>query len=203
MSVSSDSDGMVVEELAELLKTQRIKGVYVVPNFGNPSGITLSAARRELLVKLAAEHNFLIIEDDPYGELRFTEERHPTLHQVSQRVLGNTDHIIYTSTFSKIPRRACGWAGRSCRRSCCIKWRSSSRRRICTPARCRRASSNATSARRLPAQIDKIRAAYKQKGEIPPVWWSRSWATTSPSISRRAACSCGHVSASRSTPPNG
>jgi DNA-binding transcriptional MocR family regulator len=61
MSVSSDSDGMVVEELAELLKTQRIKGVYVVPNFGNPSGITLSAPRRELLVKLAAEHNFLII----------------------------------------------------------------------------------------------------------------------------------------------
>ena len=112
MSVSSDSDGMVVEELAELLKTQRIKGVYVVPNFGNPSGITLSAARRELLVKLAAEHNFLIIEDDPYGELRFTEERHPTLHQVSQRVLGNTDHIIYTSTFSKIPAPGLrlGWA---------------------------------------------------------------------------------------------
>ncbi|MFJ4237088.1 PLP-dependent aminotransferase family protein [Serratia nevei] len=167
MSVSSDSDGMVVEELAELLKTQRIKGVYVVPNFGNPSGITLSAARRELLVKLAAEHNFLIIEDDPYGELRFTEERHPTLHQVSQRVLGNTDHIIYTSTFSKIlaPGLRLGWA-------------------ILPPfllhkvAIIKQAADLHASALsqsivecylglgRLPAQIDKIRAAYKQKGEI-------------------------------------
>jgi DNA-binding transcriptional MocR family regulator len=167
MSVSSDSDGMVVEELAELLKTQRIKGVYVVPNFGNPSGITLSAARRELLVKLAAEHNFLIIEDDPYGELRFTEERHPTLHQVSQQVLGNTDHIIYTSTFSKIlaPGLRLGWA-------------------ILPPfllhkvAIIKQAADLHASALsqsivecylgldRLPAQIDKIRAAYKQKGEI-------------------------------------
>ena len=155
-------------------------------------------------MKLAAEHNFLIIEDDPYGELRFTEERHPTLHQVSQRVLGNTDHIIYTSTFSKIlaPGLRLGWA-------------------ILPPfllhkvAIIKQAADLHASALsqsivecylglgRLPAQIDKIRAAYKQKGEIRPVWWSRSWATTSPSISRRAACSCGHVSASRSTPPNG
>lgn len=204
MSVSSDSDGMVVEELAELLKTQRIKGVYVVPNFGNPSGITLSAARRELLVKLAAEHNFLIIEDDPYGELRFTEERHPTLHQVSQRVLGNTDHIIYTSTFSKItaPGLRLGWA--------ILPPFLLHKVAIIKQAADLHASALSQSivecylgTGRLPAQIDKIRAAYKQKGEIPPVWWSRSWATTSPSISRRAACSCGHVSASRSTPPNG
>ncbi len=112
MSVSSDSDGMVVDELAELLKTQKIKGVYVVPNFGNPSGLTLSAARREQLVKLAVEHNFLIIEDDPYGELRFTEERNATLYQVSQQVLGHTENIIHTSTFSKIlaPGLRLGWA---------------------------------------------------------------------------------------------
>ena len=167
MSVSSDSDGMVVEELAELLKTQRIKGVYVVPNFGNPSGITLSAPRRELLVKLAAEHNFLIIEDDPYGELRFTDERNATLHQVSQQVLGHTDNIIYTSTFSKIlaPGLRLGWA-------------------ILPPfllhkvAIIKQAADLHASALsqsivecylgldRLPAQIEKIRAAYKQKGEI-------------------------------------
>ncbi|MBI3309972.1 MAG: PLP-dependent aminotransferase family protein [Serratia liquefaciens] len=167
MSVSSDSDGMVVEELAELLKTQRIKGVYVVPNFGNPSGITLSAPRRELLVKLAAEHNFLIIEDDPYGELRFTEERNATLHQISQQVLGHTDNIIYTSTFSKIlaPGLRLGWA-------------------ILPPfllhkvAIIKQAADLHASALsqsivecylgldRLPAQIEKIRAAYKHKGEI-------------------------------------
>lgn len=167
MSVSSDSDGMVVDELAELLKTQKIKGVYVVPNFGNPSGLTLSAARREQLVKLAVEHNFLIIEDDPYGELRFTEERNATLYQVSQQVLGHTENIIYTSTFSKIlaPGLRLGWA-------------------ILPPfllhkvATIKQAADLHASALsqsivecylgldRLPAQIEKIRAAYKHKGEI-------------------------------------
>ncbi|MGG4625848.1 PLP-dependent aminotransferase family protein [Serratia odorifera] len=167
MSVSSDSDGMVVEELAELLKTQRIKGVYVVPNFGNPSGLTLSASRRELLVKLAVEHNFLIIEDDPYGELRFTDQRNATLHQVSQQLLGHTDNVIYTSTFSKIlaPGLRLGWA-------------------ILPPvllhkvAIIKQAADLHASALsqsivecylgldRLPAQIDKIRAAYQHKGEI-------------------------------------
>ncbi|MBC3231017.1 PLP-dependent aminotransferase family protein [Serratia fonticola] len=167
MSVSSDSAGMVVDELAELLKTQKIKGVYVVPNFGNPSGLTLSAARREQLVKLAVEHNFLIIEDDPYGELRFTEERNATLYQVSQQVLGHTENIIYTSTFSKIlaPGLRLGWA-------------------ILPPfllhkvAIIKQAADLHASALsqsivecylgldRLPAQIEKIRAAYKHKGEI-------------------------------------
>ncbi|MBC3253156.1 GntR family transcriptional regulator [Serratia fonticola] len=167
MSVSSDSDGMVVDELAELLKTKKIKGVYVVPNFGNPSGLTLSAARREQLVKLAVEHNFLIIEDDPYGELRFTEERNATLYQVSQQVLGHTENIIYTSTFSKIlaPGLRLGWA-------------------ILPPfllhkvAIIKQAADLHASALsqsivecylgldRLPAQIEKIRAAYKHKGEI-------------------------------------
>lgn len=167
MSVSSDSDGMVVDELAELLKTQKIKGVYVVPNFGNPSGLTLSAARREQLVKLAVEHNFLIIEDDPYGELRFTEERNATLYQVSQQVLGHTENIIYTSTFSKIlaPGLRLGWA-------------------ILPPfllhkvAIIKQAADLHASALsqsivecylgldRLSAQIEKIRTAYKHKGEI-------------------------------------
>ncbi|TQI78283.1 DNA-binding transcriptional MocR family regulator [Serratia fonticola] len=167
MSVSSDSDGMVVDELAELLKTQKIKGVYVVPNFGNPSGLTLSAARREQLVKLAAEHNFLIVEDDPYGELRFTDERNATLYQISQQVLGHTENIIYTSTFSKIlaPGLRLGWA-------------------ILPPfllhkvAIIKQAADLHASALsqsivecylgldRLPAQIEKIRAAYKHKGEI-------------------------------------
>lgn len=167
MSVSSDSEGMVVDELADLLKTQKIKGVYIVPNFGNPSGLTLSHARREQLVKLAAEHNFLIVEDDPYGELRFTEQRMPTLYQVSQQLLGHTKNIIYTSSFSKIlaPGLRLGWA-------------------ILPPfllhkvAIIKQAADLHASALsqsivecylgldRLPAQIEKIRAAYKHKAEL-------------------------------------
>ncbi|WON77179.1 PLP-dependent aminotransferase family protein [Serratia sp. UGAL515B_01] len=167
MSVSSDSDGMVVDELVELLKTQKIKGVYVVPNFGNPSGLTLSTARREQLVKLAVEHNFLIVEDDPYGELRFTEERNATLYQVSQQVLGHTENIIYTSTFSKIlaPGLRVGWA--------ILPPFLLHKVAIIKQAADLHASSLSQSVAecylglgRLPAQIEKIRAAYKQKCEI-------------------------------------
>jgi len=111
MTVGSDADGMRVDELAELLKTQTIKGVYLVPTFGNPSGVTLSRARREQLVKLAVEHHFLIIEDDPYGELRFTDERQPTLYQLAHEMVGHAENVIYTSTFSKIlaPGLRLGW----------------------------------------------------------------------------------------------
>ncbi|MDX5630481.1 MULTISPECIES: PLP-dependent aminotransferase family protein [unclassified Brenneria] len=112
MSVDSDENGMVVDDLEALLRKQRIKGVYIVPNFGNPSGVTLSYERRKQLIKLAERYGFVIIEDDPYGELRFTEERHPTLFQLAQEELGNAEHVLYTSTFSKIlaPGLRLGWA---------------------------------------------------------------------------------------------
>ncbi|PVZ86323.1 GntR family transcriptional regulator [Serratia sp. S1B] len=167
MSVSSDSEGMVVDELAELLKTQKIKGVYVVPNFGNPSGLTLSTARREQLVKLAAEHNFLIIEDDPYGELRFTDERNATLYQISQQVLGHTENIIYTSTFSKIlaPGLRLGWVVLPpflLHKVAIIKQAAD----LHASALSQSIVECYLGLDRLPAQIEKIRAAYKHKGEI-------------------------------------
>ena len=109
-SVGGDEHGMIVDELEALLKTTRVKGVYLVPTFGNPSGTTLSAARREKLVKLAVEHDFVIIEDDPYGAISFTEEREKTLCQVAAEQ-GHHDRVVYTSTFSKIlaPGLRVGW----------------------------------------------------------------------------------------------
>ena len=68
LSVDTDDDGMLVEQLADLLETTRVKAVYLVPTFGNPGGKTLSEARRRRLVELAKKHDFVIIEDDPYGE---------------------------------------------------------------------------------------------------------------------------------------
>lgn len=167
MSVSSDEDGMVVDELETLLQTQRIKGVYLVPNFGNPSGVMLSAARRRQLVTLAERHGFVIIEDDPYGELRFTEERHPTLFQIAQELLGHTDNVLYTSTFSKIlaPGLRLGWA-------ILPSWLLHKVAIIKQAADLHASSLSQTIAEyylatnRLPAQIDKIRQAYKHKGEL-------------------------------------
>jgi DNA-binding transcriptional MocR family regulator len=109
-SVGSDEHGMIVDELEALLKTTRIKGIYLVPTFGNPSGTTLSAARREQLVKLAEEHHFVIVEDDPYGAISFTETREKTLLQVATE-RGSQENVVYTSTFSKIlaPGLRVGW----------------------------------------------------------------------------------------------
>jgi DNA-binding transcriptional MocR family regulator len=109
-SVGSDEHGMKVDELEELLKTTRIKGVYLVPTFGNPSGTTLSASRREQLVKLAEEHHFVIVEDDPYGAISFTDTREKTLLQVATE-RGSQENVVYTSTFSKIlaPGLRVGW----------------------------------------------------------------------------------------------
>lgn len=166
MSVDSDENGMVVDDLEALLRKQRIKGVYIVPNFGNPSGVTLSDERRKQLVKLADRYGFVIIEDDPYGELRFTEDRHPTLFQLAQQELGNTEHVLYTSTFSKIlaPGLRLGWA-------IMPDWLLH-KVAIIKQAADLHASALSQSIvecylglGRLDAQIEKIRCAYKEKSE--------------------------------------
>ncbi|MBA0168448.1 PLP-dependent aminotransferase family protein [Pectobacterium sp. CFBP8739] len=167
MSVSSDVDGMVVDELEELLKKQRIKGVYIVPNFGNPSGVTLSYERRLKLIQLAERYGFVIIEDDPYGELRFTEERNPTLFQLAQEQLGSTEYVLYTSTFSKVlaPGLRLGWA-------ILPDWLLHKVAIIKQAADLHASALSQTVAEcylglgRLDSQIEKIRHAYKHKGEL-------------------------------------
>ncbi|MFP9228638.1 aminotransferase-like domain-containing protein [Pectobacterium cacticida] len=166
MSVSSDADGMVVDELEALLKTQRIKGVYIVPNFGNPSGVTLSHERRLQLVKLAERYGFVIIEDDPYGELRFTEERNATLFQLAQETSGSTENVLYTSSFSKVlaPGLRLGW-------TILPDWLLHKVAIIKQAADLHASSLSQTVAEcylglgRLESQIEKIRHAYRHKGE--------------------------------------
>ena len=73
-----------------------MKLVHVIPNFHNPAGCTLSAAKRERLVELAAEHGFWIFEDDPYRELPFEDEPPPTMLSLDE-----SDRVIHSSSFSK------------------------------------------------------------------------------------------------------
>lgn len=95
ISVPTDEDGMLPDALEAALKTKP-KLVYVIPNFDNPTGITMSLARRELLVELAARYGVPILEDNPYGELRFEGEALPNLHALAP------EGVIYCGTFSKI-----------------------------------------------------------------------------------------------------
>ncbi len=103
--ISGDQYGMQVALLAERLAAGlRPKLIYVVPNFHNPSGATMSLARRRHLAALADEYELLIIEDDPYGAIRFEGEPLPP-------VASFTDRVVYLSTFSKIvaPGFRVGW----------------------------------------------------------------------------------------------
>jgi 2-aminoadipate transaminase len=109
--VSTDEDGMRIDELEELLGAlstggRRPKFIYSVPNFQNPAGVTLSGERRQRLVEIAREHEVLIVEDNPYGLLRYDGEPEPTLYS-----LDGGDYVLYLGTLSKIlsPGIRIGW----------------------------------------------------------------------------------------------
>ncbi|MFL5354365.1 PLP-dependent aminotransferase family protein [Archangium sp.] len=107
--VGSDNDGMRVDDLERLLLVvgRRPKLIYLVPNFQNPKGTTLSLERRRELVRFAQKHRILILEDNPYGELRFRGEHLPSLAS-----LDTEDVVINLGTFSKTlaPGLRIGWA---------------------------------------------------------------------------------------------
>ena len=112
VQVRMDDDGMRVDELAELLdrlerEGRRPKFIYTIPNFQNPAGVTMSLPRRRQLVALAAERELLVLEDNPYGLLRYEGEPLPTL-----RSLDEHEFVVYLGTFSKIlsPGIRLGWA---------------------------------------------------------------------------------------------
>ena len=109
--VATDDEGMRVDELEELLvalasEGRRPKFIYSVPSFQNPAGVTLSDERRRRLVQLAREHEVLIVEDNPYGLLRYDGDPQPTLYS-----LDGGDYVLYLGTLSKIlsPGIRIGW----------------------------------------------------------------------------------------------
>lgn len=104
--VPIDEYGMIPEALEEALRVGP-KFIYALPNFQNPSGVTLSLERRHRLLQLAEEHGVPIIEDDPYGQLRYEGEHKPALVVLDGQLHSSHDglyrgNIIYLSTFSKI-----------------------------------------------------------------------------------------------------
>ncbi|HDG61429.1 MAG TPA: PLP-dependent aminotransferase family protein, partial [Thermotoga sp.] len=86
-----------LKELESLGQLNMLKFIYVVPNFHNPAGVTMSLEKRKRLVELAEKYDFLIIEDDPYGALRFEGEPIDPIFKI-----GGPDRVILLNTFSKI-----------------------------------------------------------------------------------------------------
>ena len=91
-----DRDGLQVDGLGEVFLRYRPKLLFTVPTFHNPLGVTMSLERRKQLLQLAARHQVGIVEDDPWGELRFSGERVPSL-----KTLDPGGYVIYISSFSK------------------------------------------------------------------------------------------------------
>jgi 2-aminoadipate transaminase len=94
--IALDDDGLDLDALARELRASRPSFLYTIPTFQNPTGRTLAAERRRTLVELAREHELLIVEDDPYGLVRFEGEPPPTLFE-----LAGGDGVVYSSSFSK------------------------------------------------------------------------------------------------------
>lgn len=110
-AVAMDDDGLVPEELQKRItelqaEGRTIKALYTIPSFNNPSGITLAADRRQVIVDICTAHNILILEDNPYGLLRFDGKPLTPMRE------GNPDDVIYLGSFSKIfaPGVRLGWA---------------------------------------------------------------------------------------------
>jgi DNA-binding transcriptional MocR family regulator len=97
-AIPQDDDGLDVDALEQQLRRDPAPAfLYALPTFQNPSGRTLPLERRRRLVELAREHALTILEDDPYGNVRFDGEALPTLHE-----LDGGQHVLYSSSFSKI-----------------------------------------------------------------------------------------------------
>jgi 2-aminoadipate transaminase len=106
IAVRTDEHGMIVDELEAALRIGP-KFIYVLPNFQNPSGVTLSFERRIKLIELADKYGVPIIEDDPYGQLRYEGDHIPSLVSLDSKFRGKnggcySGNVIYLSTFSKL-----------------------------------------------------------------------------------------------------
>jgi 2-aminoadipate transaminase len=107
LQIDVDDEGMIVDQLEEaFVRGERPKFVYTCPNFGNPAGVTLSYARRRRLTALCREAGVPIVEDNPYGMLRFEGDPLPALRSL------DPDNVIYLGTVSKVfsPGVRVGWA---------------------------------------------------------------------------------------------
>ena len=96
IGIPMDEDGMLPEALEEAAKSGKGKYIYLIPNFQNPSGRTMSLERRKAIYAIASKYNLLIYEDDPYGDVRFTGEDVPSF-----KSLDVDNRVLYVGSFSK------------------------------------------------------------------------------------------------------
>ena len=95
--VASDENGILLDKLAEAVIAHKPKMLYVIPTFQNPTGRTLAAERRKPIAEMAAKYGFLVVEDDPYRDLRYSGTPLPPIKEYDR-----SEHVVYMGSFSKI-----------------------------------------------------------------------------------------------------
>ncbi|MGW5652755.1 aminotransferase-like domain-containing protein [Streptomyces humi] len=158
--VPTDRDGVVVEALAALAAEHRPRMLYLVPDFQNPTGRTLPVRRRAAAAALAARHGFWIVEDDPYGELRFRGDRVPWISTRDEAA----DRTVLLGSLSKTlsPGMRLGWmrAPAPLRNACVLAKQAFD---LCTSAVDQAAAARYLAAHDLDERLVPVRSAYRQR----------------------------------------
>ncbi|MDA5146508.1 PLP-dependent aminotransferase family protein [Streptomyces sp. AD681] len=160
VAVPGDEDGIDPGALEELVVRERPKLLYTVPTFSNPTGRTLSAARRAAVAEVAGRCGLWIVEDDPYGELRFEGERVPWIASYD----GARDRTVLLGSFSKImaPGLRLGWlrAPAGLRRACAVAKQAAD---LHTPTVNQLAAARYLADRDLDAHVARVAAVYGER----------------------------------------
>ncbi|MFD4509776.1 PLP-dependent aminotransferase family protein [Streptomyces sp. NPDC058457] len=158
LPVPGDEDGVDPAALEELIRAERPKLLYLVPTFQNPTGRTMPAARRAALATAAARHGLWIVEDDPYGELRYDGDHVPWIASLP----GAEDRVVLLGSFSKVmaPGLRLGWlrAPAGLRRACAVAKQAAD---LHTPTLNQLAAARYLDV--LDAHVAKVRAVYGER----------------------------------------
>jgi DNA-binding transcriptional MocR family regulator len=167
ISAPIDGDGVDVERLEALIREHRPKLIYLIPSFGNPSGATLTLARRKRVLELAVQYRTVIVEDDPYGELYFDAPPPPSLLALSPQVPGSRDWLVYCGSLSKVlsPGLRLGWmiapAALLARATMCKQFSDAH-----TSTFAQATAARYLAAGRMPATLARMRGAYGQRAAV-------------------------------------
>ncbi|GHK00250.1 aminotransferase [Streptomyces sp. Y2F8-2] len=160
VAVPCDEDGVDPDALEELVVREHPKLLYTVPTFQNPTGRTLPADRRAAIAGVAARHGLWIVEDDPYGELRFEGERVPWIASYEDA----HDRAVLLGSFSKVmaPGLRLGWlrAPAALRRACAIAKQAAD---LHTPSVNQLAAARYLADRDLDAHVARVATAYRER----------------------------------------
>ncbi|MCS7232585.1 MAG: PLP-dependent aminotransferase family protein [Synergistetes bacterium] len=158
LSIPMDENGMVVEDLEDKLKKEKIKFVYTITNFHNPAGVTLSWERREKLVELAKKYDFFIVEDDPYHFMSYEGEALPSITKI------DVERVVSLGSFSKVmvPGLRIGWIigpKEVIEKTTLVKYSME----LCPPMILQNALYKILIKKDLKEHVNKLRSAYKEK----------------------------------------